>query len=317
MTLFLVHAGQSASTVLYETSWEAAPANPAWTPGPVRPQNGWTNDAAGGVADLVVTNGSTDAIVNGQAVATPFGNQFQRFVANPSTTAGFTTFTWRDLGDGFADRPFGQDTLIGSIDLFIPQSQAADGSLYGLDAFDRSAGKDLITLAVQPNGRGVYMFFGNDLAASGGNIVPYDKWFNLAFSANYTSGVVRAYIDGFSLGAFAYPGGFIGTGFTDLDLFTYNPTNAPTTRSIFSDNFHVEASTTLPAPRLVIQTPTTNSHRLSWPPFFANWTLEYTSALTATSSWTTVTSPRSLTNGLISVDVTDASNFRAFRLRYP
>ena len=66
-------SASAASTVLYETGWEASPAMPAWVPGNLIGQNvgKWAaSPATANDRNRVVANGTADANPFGAPVAT-------------------------------------------------------------------------------------------------------------------------------------------------------------------------------------------------------------------------------------------------------
>jgi hypothetical protein len=231
-------AASAAPVILYETGWESAPATPAWLPGNVAPQNGWLNfnSAAG---HTVVVNGTPEANVNGQDVTTPFGSQFHRFNASTSTSTEVLRLAWPDATAAFNTRPAGFNLLTGSIDIFVPQVQSADASFYGLAGFD-DVDLDFGVL-VQPSTSGILLIVDNNIVASAPNAIAFNTWQNLAVTANYDTGEVFASLNGTPVaGLSRISANILGGGFTDLDLFVQNALTAPTTRSIFSDNYRLE-----------------------------------------------------------------------------
>jgi hypothetical protein len=241
--LLAAHGLRAAPVVLYQTGWEAAPANPAWAQGNVAPQNGWQNfnSAAG---HTVVGNGTAGATVAGQAVVTPYGSQFHRFTASASTVDTFDRLSWVDLEPAFTNRPTGFNQLTGSIDLFVPGVQSADQSLYGLAGFDIT---DLaFGIVVLPSTRSVLLISDNNLVGQVDGVFSYDSWFNLSISADYDTGNLLASLNGAPLAGLSGLSTIVlGGGFTDLDLFAENGLDNLATRSIFSDNYLV---TVVPEP---------------------------------------------------------------------
>ena len=309
---FRVHC---APYVIYQTGWEALPASPAWALGNVPGQNSWQLYPSGsGSADRVVANGTTDASVSGQAVTTPYGTQFHRFTASTSTLSGVDTFAWPDVTDSFAGRPSGFNTITCSMSVFVPSTQMADSSIYGFVGFDGAT--ELFALFVEPDDQSVNLFMAGSFYDYTTEDFGYDQWFKLSFTGNYDTGDFSVSVNDTPLGTLVGNNSvFLGAGFTDLDMVTQNTPTVPNPRVIFTDNYRIEvAPATVQQPTLVISPISPNHYRLGWGSTFSSWVLEYASQLPATS-WTTETATRTTSNGIITVDVADASAFRVYRLR--
>src|SRR5437867_1971806 len=247
------YAACAASVLLYETGWETAPADPAWTAGNLIPQNGWFGDPAdSNDRNKVVANDTADANPFGSPVMSPSGSQFHRFRASSSTSAQNQQYAWPDLSGAFAARPSGNDVLTGSIDVFVPSGDSADGSLYGLLGFDFDSNTANYFLdygfLVVPNSRTIRLVVdAADTAQSPAGIFPYDTWFNVAVQVNYQSGDIVVLYNGAPVPGLTTNFSFIvGSSFTDLDLFSQNSLNAPTSRIIFSDNYRVTVDSLIP-----------------------------------------------------------------------
>ena len=135
----------------------------------------------------VVTNGSTDAIISGQAVTTPFGRQFHRSSASSSTTTPIPALAWVDIRNGFNTRPSGYDTIAISMDVFVPHVQSNDFSYYGINAYGGAGDIPLYSVILQPAGRSLFLNTGDGLAGYAGVqrlAFAFDRWFRLTLTAN-------------------------------------------------------------------------------------------------------------------------------------
>jgi hypothetical protein len=237
----LAVTASAAPVVLYDTGWEASPANPAWVAGAVSPQNGWQS-AGGSTARIrVTTEGTADATVFGTPYTTPYGAQMMRFTASSSTTANNAQFAWPDITGAFSARPGGYDRLVASIDMLVPAGGSADASAYGLLGF--SGGGNVLDFGfiASPAGQ-VLALIGADGAVVGEvpSAFAYNTWFNVAVEANYQTGEILVRVNGVPVpGLSGSNPALIGSALEDVDLYCENDTLAPNPRVVFTDNYRV------------------------------------------------------------------------------
>jgi hypothetical protein len=235
--------------ILYQTGWEPAPANPAWALGAVSPQNGWQafNSTAG---HQVVANGSSGAVVGGQAVVTPYGTQFHKFTASSSTMTPVFRDSWPDITSALAALPSTHKIFKASIDVFVPSAQDGVAAFYGIIAYHDNGSSAPWGAFVDPSDHSINLFLDDDIAAFVTDAFQLDTWFKLQVTADYLSGQVSVEIDGVNLPQLTRTSTMILQGsLTDVDLATqnYSPPAAPL-RVAFSDNFLLTAeSAALPS----------------------------------------------------------------------
>lgn len=308
-------ATAASPTVIYETGWEASPASPAWAVGIISGQNGWI----GHTNAQVVENGSPQAVIGGQAVATPTGSRFHKFIAN--SAASTTRETWFDFSSAFNSRPTGQNVVKASMDMFVPASQTGIPGLYGMGAYH--GGAQPWGALVDPSDRSINILFDGGIPFFVGNLIAFDTWFTLTITANFDTGDVNIALDGEDIPALAFNTAFIveNPGLTDVDLVAASYATAEVTgvRSVCSDNYRIiteDAAVALPTLTIAPTPPDGASWTLSWPEAFANWILE-SSDVIAEGNWTPETNPTTIAGGVVSMEVADAPPVRFFRLRQP
>jgi hypothetical protein len=327
-------SASAASTVLYQTGWEPSPASPAWVPGNLIPQNLWYFESFGDIVpgsndrNMVVANGSADANPYGTPVVTPSGSQFHRFRASSSTTTINAQSVYPDVSGAFAARPPGQDVIVSSIDVFVPSggpAGSANSSFYGLRAYDLNFNNSF-NLFLTPNSRRLSMLIpGVTNRLTSPAFFHYDTWFNIAIRANFRSGDVDVFYNGNPVPELTGNNpGLAGSSLGDVDLFSQNDTNPPTSRIIFTDNYRITAESFVATlPRLTI-TPVASSNltcKIKWPAANRNWILEYADQLqNGGSFWadlgiSPVEDP--LDSNFVYVVVGAQSLHRYFRLRLP
>jgi hypothetical protein len=306
----LVAASASAAgpVELYSTGWEAAPASPAWVPGIVGGQNGWVwfNNSN---AHQVVVNGSAEAIIGGQAVATPYGSQFHKFTANPSTTATSVRYAWPDITAGLAGLPSTHKIFKASMDVFVPSSQMGVAALYGIAA-THDDGSMPWGVLIDPGDLSVNLLWDDGITAD--SFVPdaleADTWCNVSVTADYTSGQISVAVNGVTLDGITQTGTEILTGtLTDIDLISMNyDLTASTLRSIASDNFRITAEApAIVRPNMSIAAGPSGSVVLQWSDQHLNWILK-TASDVARGPWTTLTFTPNVANGKVTATVTPA-----------
>jgi len=321
VTVLVQSQGSAASSVLYETGWEALPATPAWAPGNLWPQNSWdisqNDDPA---SNRVVSNGTPDANPFGTAIVAASGSQFHRFTASSSTTANVGSWSWANLGDVFDSRPAGYDILTGSIDMYIPSGASSDGSSYGLFGYDDSVDGNFLDYGflVVPNSRSIRMLLDGAVTASVPAAFSYNTWFTVALVVDYTSGDVSVLVNGSVVTGLAGTNPYIiGSTFTDLDLFSQNSKTAPNPRVVFSDNYRVSVGPrALVRPTLTITPGAIGEWHLSWSADYFDWILESTQDITATT-WVNEGVTPDVAGGVASVDLPNAPPRTFYRLRQP
>jgi hypothetical protein len=311
---------KAATTVLYETGWEAAPAAPAWVSGGLAPQNGWQSEGVEPTPGLhrVVGNGSPEANPFGTPITTPYGNQFLRFTASSSSVMGAEQLSWVDLSSQFTQRPAGYSRLTGSMDFFVPSNESADASVYGLFGFDGNY-LDFGFLII-PNSRTIVMVTN---AVDGGRLAgafPYNTWFNVGLRLDYATGRLDLLTNGIAVPGLSSTIHFQpGAAFTDLDLVSANSTGSPNPRTIFSDNYRVIVEEPPPElPRLTIQPGTIGKWHLTWGSAFEHWILESTHNLQSGSTvWVNENAIPTVMGGTATWDVMNAPPNTFYRLRKP
>ena len=168
-----------------------------------------------------------------------------------STSVVNEQYVWPDLTDAFGGRASGYDLLTASIDVFVPSGDSADASLYGLVGFD--SGVDDVYLDygffIVPNSRVIQLVIDGEVeAGSVTNVFPYNTWFKVGIQVNYQTGEVVVFYNGTpvpGLSATFVP--IVGASLTDVDLYSENSLNPPTSRIIFSDNYRVVLDLLIPA----------------------------------------------------------------------
>jgi hypothetical protein len=312
--LMACHIASAAEHLIYQTGWEPDPADPAWLPGNVVPQNGWLNfnSVAG---HQVVSNGTPNATI-GQPVVAAGGEQFHRFNASLSTVDTFDRLAWVDMTGPWDARPSGMNVLESALDLYVPAAQSTDDSLYGLLFYDGAT--ELFGLFVEPVSGGVYLYDGTSLSGTDFPAFTLGAWFNLSVTADFDTGALTALVNGVEVLSAVNPDLAVSS-FSDADLFAQNTPTGPAVRSIFSDNFRVVAKpppVVLPPARLDITRLGGDGFRVSWPAALADWVLEQASEVPSIS-WTNTPGPLTTNGPAVSVEFTNAAPFRAFRLRQP
>jgi hypothetical protein len=301
---------RGATTLLYQTGWEAAPASPSWKVGEVAPQNGWINQnsAAG---HQVVTNGSQGAIV------TPYGNQFHKFTASPDTSQILDRLAWVDITGNFTARPAGQNTIKCSFEAYIPSSQASVPGLYGVAAFHYSATPWGVLL--DPSDRSVNIVIDGQYPDYATDAFPYDTWFNVTVTADYATGQIQFSANGVNLSDLTRTStNMVGKTLTDVDLVAenYSP-SAPSVRIAYSDNFNVTATDNVVVrPTLTITPGPGNLWHFSWSASYSNWILESSLNIDALT-WSSTGVTPSVSGGVASVNLTNSPPRRFYRLRKP
>jgi len=318
-TLFAVFVTASiraaAPVVLYDTGWEAAPASPAWALGTISPQNGWTA-APSPLAHLVVSNGSAGATVSGQAVQTPYGTQFHKFVCSTNTSIDIFGFAWADISGPVAALDPAH-TIKVSMDLFVPSSQSNTPALYGFVAFHGNSAAPWGML-IDPSDQSVNFLIDENVSSTFvTKAFAFDTWFHVETTADYTSGQISVDVNGTNLPSMTMTSTEIGLDvLTDVDLGAWNYVpSAPTPRIAFSDNFRVTAETASPGPTLTIAPDPAGGWTLSWSAAFADW--EVQAAPAPDGPWATEpTDPPVVANGVASVNVSEPPNV-FYRLHKP
>jgi len=311
LALLFCGAGlQAATTTLYQTGWETAPANPSWSVGELVPQNDWANENST-LGHQIVANGTQGAIV------TPFGTQFHKFTASPNTTNSVDRLAWFNLTSAFASRPAGLNIVKSSIDVYVPASQSAVPAFYGLVGYhglDSPWG-----VLFNPGDRSVHALIDDALPHSVAGAFAYDTWFNLTVSANYDTGEIR-----FDIAGVNHPeltgnsGGIFDGTLNDVDLYAENhvPT-APVLRIAYSDNFRVSAEDGVePRPTLTIAAGSPGQWHFTWSAAFSNWILESTLNIEV-PTWFNEGVVPNVSGGIASVDRPNAPPRRFYRLRKP
>jgi hypothetical protein len=241
--LLLGVASANAATVLYQTDWESAPASPPWAPGLLPGHNGWFGQNN---LHQVVANGSGVAL----GVTTPYGSQFVRLMGDPGTVSR-DSFAWPDISSAFASRPAGFNIIKASFDVYVPSSQATDGTFYGILAFHEMSAP--WGLFVEGDDRSINLVINNTY-----KFVPaafaFNTWFNIAVIANYTTGGLSVEKNGVLMALSATNFNILSGSLQDVDLWSSNDPTPTSVRTVFIDNYRVTASSgEVVPPRLTIQ----------------------------------------------------------------
>ena len=308
-------SASAASTVLYQTGWEASPATPPWAVGAINGQNDWSATSTSGFQ--VVSNTAPAAL----GVVTPSGDQFVKLTANPSTTGSSNRYAWTDISGAFAARPTGQDIVKASFDVFMPSSQELDGSLYGIRAFHETTIP--WSLLIEADDQSINLLVGGTFVFVAGAF-DYDTWFNVAVFANYTTGDLSVSKDGVAIPTVTGNNPSILSGsLQDVDLFSINDSSSLNPRVMFVENFAISVEGSAPVlPRLTMTPipPDNVAYRLKWPAANSNWILEYTDDLIDSgSAWAAQgTPPRTdVDPNFVYVDIGIEALHRYFRLHKP
>ena len=298
----------AATTVLYQTDWEAAPP---WALGAINGQNSWTASASG---FQVVSNGSPGAVIGAQSVVTPYGRQFVRAIADPTTSASNHRYGWPDISAAVAGLPANQKMIKASFDVFVPGSQALDGSYYGIRAWHESSAP--WGLFVEADDQSVNLVIGTSIAYVPGAF-EFDTWFNIKVIADYSNGNLSVEKDGASIDLSGNSPGILSGTLQDIDLWTLNSAAPPTVRAAFMDNYRVTAEgPDASFPKLAIQVGAIGEWHLSWSAAFSNWILESTQNITS-PTWTNEFVTPVVAGGVASVNLPNAPPRTFFRLRKP
>src|SRR5580765_6352720 len=243
---------RSAPIVLYQTGWEAAPANPGWALGNVVPQNGWSgfNNAVG---HQVVSNGSPGAVVSGQAVVTPYGRQFHKFVANSDTTTRFLRLAYPDISGALASLPPTYKIFRASLDVFVPSVEDGVAGAYRLFAYHGATAP--WGVLVDPSNHSVRVLADNFFGLVRTNAFALDTWFHVQVTADYNTSKISIDVNGVNFPDLTTLSSQMGTGaLTDIDLVAWNyDLTAPPTRVAFSDNFLLTVEEPVAAPTIAVQ----------------------------------------------------------------
>jgi len=326
LVLFLTASIQAATpTVLIDTGWEPVPADPAWVTGPVAAQNGWADAFYAPptfvpfVPHTVVSNGSPAATVGGQAVVTPYGTQFHKFICSTNTSDDIVGLAYADISGAVAalTPPYKINV---SMDMFVPSSQTNVQAGYGFFAIHDGGSGIPWAFEVDPTDQSVNIL--TDLTAQYGvayqtGSFPIDKWFNVVVTADYSSGEISVAVNGTNMPEATATSATINDGvLTDVDLAADNFTpSAPPLRVAFSDNFRVTAETIVGGPTLSIAPDPAGGWTLSWSAAFPDWYVE--AAPAPDGPWATEpTDPPVIANVMASVNVNEPPNV-FYRLHKP
>jgi hypothetical protein len=314
----------AATTVLFDTAWEASPAYPAWAPGAVGGQNGWLNfNSATG--HMVVGNGTAGALIGTQAVTTPYGAQFHRFWGSARTDGVFDRVAWPNILATYNSRPTDQKIVKGSIDIFVPRTQTDDATLYGIVAYHGTTPNVVDSASIlawgvliQPFDRSVNTLADGELPTYRENAFTLDTWFNVTVTANYDTGLISVDFNGVNMPDLtSTSSGMLTSGLTVLGLFVENAATPPTVRSIFTDNFRLTTEGGAEVrPTLTIARGAAGKWHLSWSATYSNWILESSQNI-ASSVWTSESVTPIVSGSVASVDLPEATAHKFYRLRKP
>lgn len=235
LALVAVTGSAATAQTLYSTGWEAAPASPAWNTGNISGQNTWVNFNA--AAGHTVQNSGD----NGVTAAT--GNRMHRSLA--STGTNFERDSWVDLTAAWAGRTVGNNTAVGSIDMFLEANMTTVG-FHGLSIFS-SAGQ--IGGIYVSAANGAIILLGTSQAVVG--TITRGTWTNIGVAIDFTTGNLAAIVNGVTVGSVAF-NNVTNTDIADIDLANISG-SAPTTSSsrMYTDNYLVRAIPTPGALALV------------------------------------------------------------------
>ncbi|MBL0869613.1 MAG: hypothetical protein IBJ18_03450 [Phycisphaerales bacterium] len=235
LALVAVTGSAATAQTLYSTGWEAAPASPGWNTGNIAPQNGWLNfnSAAG---HQVVNSGT-----NGVTAAT--GNRMH--VSLASTGANFERDSWVDLTTIWAGRAVGNNTAVGSIDMFLETNMTTVG-FHGLSIFSSTGQIGGIYVSAST---GAIILLGNTQAVVG--TITRGTWTNIGIAIDFGTGNLAAIVNGATVGSVGF-NNVTNTDIADIDLANISGGAATTSSSrMFTDNYLVRAIPTPGALALV------------------------------------------------------------------
>lgn len=235
LALVAVTGSAATAQTLYFTGWEAAPASPSWNTGNIAPQNGWVNfnSAAGHTVQNSGDNGVTAAT----------GSRMHRSLA--STGANFERDTWVDLTTGWAGRTVGNNTAVGSIDMFLETNMTTVG-FHGLSIFSSTGQIGGIYVSAST---GAIILLGNTQAVVGN--ITRGTWTNIGIAIDFDTGNLAAIINGVTTASVTF-NNVANTDIADIDLANISGGTATTSASrMYSDNYLVRAIPTPGALALV------------------------------------------------------------------
>ncbi len=238
----------SAQLLYSANGWEAAGGPPNWTLASIATslstgQNGWVTSSTTVAAQHLVVGSTT----LGSLTVTPrTGSRMHQSISSNRITAE-SRWTWVDLSGAWNGRTAGNNTVLVSMDCFLPSSSAASSHRHGIDSYDPT-GNNLGGWMVQNNARAAVLFDADDLDSySGTNILSRDAWTHFDFVLDFDAGRAELFINGVKFAGVTDTGDVLesvrlaASPFGDADLFNFNDPSQPTASNFFTDNYRVSA----------------------------------------------------------------------------
>jgi hypothetical protein len=253
----------SAQLLYSANGWEPS-GSPSWTLNNIPGQNSWlqfssTFSNPPSPNPPPVTGAShrvAGATTIGSLTINPAsGTQMHRSVSPNNSDLPAGMWTWVDLLSQYNGRTAGNNTIIISLDGFLPSTSSASNHQHGIDVYDIDVNR-LATLLVQNDAEGVILAgFGdeNDGTFGIGSVVPRDEWVHYDLILDYDANSAELFIDGVQFAGVDSTGELLKSvlmsasapgDFNDADLVSFNDPANPTSSNFFTDNYTVNAVAT-------------------------------------------------------------------------
>lgn len=228
--LALSAVAASQAVVLYSTSFEAptfsvaalAPAAPA--PG----QDGWESTSTIPGITAAIARTGTQSLVHGTRAQTA------------TSTSNLNRFSWRDISSAWTAAAGAGNTVINtSVWAFIPATGTAQNQNIGIQLYANLGAAIVGQITYNPATNQV-VTFGQGGTGNVFNVTGSFRgaWTQFGLSANTTTGLVTASVNGVNLA----PQAFTSTNFSDMDIFTSSPAGvASSAVNVAWDDYSVEA----------------------------------------------------------------------------
>jgi hypothetical protein len=245
--VILINAMTSASAqVLYDANgWEGTGGPPNWTLGNIAPQNTWISFGSDTLSRDVVVGATT---LGPLTVVPKTGSRMHRSTSSNDNQGLRARWTWKDLASAWAGRTAGNNTVLVSMDCFLPSSSADSFHLHGIDTYDPSGFFSLGGWLVQNNIQAITLFEESNLDSYIiTDILPRDTWTHFDFIMDYDGGRAELFIDGVKFAGVGLDGTVFESvrlpaeEFGDADFFSQNDPEQPVASDFFTDNYRVEA----------------------------------------------------------------------------
>jgi hypothetical protein len=241
--------GASAQVLYDANGWEAT-GTPAWMLGIISDQNSWLSSGGDEGHQVVGTT-----VLNNLTITPLTGTRMHRTFPSPSNETSIGRWQWINLIDPYTERTAGNNTVIVSLDAFMPSSETASQHEHGIDAYDDSAAIRLAAFTLQSQSPGVPGFkrtvslFRNQTDGFGAiEVFTHDTWTHFDLVMDLDAGKGELFVEGIQLAVLDDVGAILnqvtiptGAQFGDADLYTRNDPATPGGFSMFSDNYRVEA----------------------------------------------------------------------------